>query len=291
MGSGIDSLRELYDARRLEEAWREYEQLRQIGPVEAEGHLLGALAARRKGDLRGARTAFERGLDLAPTGRVLGQLRMTYGATLREIGDTSAAIEMLELFLADMDLYPELRPVANGAGHHNLALAYRTARRFDEARQAYETAILDFRAENLLNYLAWSCLNLAWLCCLMGDAERAEDALAEAEGVCDTEELRWHLQIGIAFLEATTARPTDAIERCEGIVKKAESAPPEVVSHAYWLSGRIALAAGQMDAAEGLAGQAVDWAIRAKHDVRPLQDASELRREIHKAKVEKQRGA
>lgn len=281
----INTLRELYDARRLDEAWGEYVRLHSDGPLGAEGHLLGGLTARLLGDLRGARRALERGLDSAPSGRILGQLRMTLGATLREIGETTAPIEMLELFLAGMDQYPELRHVATGAGHYNLALAYRCARRFDDAKKAYEVAIREFSSENMRDYLRQTLQNLAWLCCMTGDIARADETLNEADGLCDTEQARWQQRISTAFLLFASGEKTHALERCESIIKADESAPAAVISSACWIAGRAAVELGQLEQAQVMADQALTWALKAKEDARPMQDASALRVEITKAMV------
>lgn len=284
----ITTLRQLYEAQRLDEAWVEYERLRSEGPVDAASHLLGGLVARKRGDLLGARTAFERGLSLNPEGTTLGQLRMTLGTVLRETGEPLASIELLGAFLSDMHLYPALRSVAAGAGHHNLALAYRCARRLEDARQSYETAIREFRTESLRNYLMQSLRNLAWLCCLMGESPRAEECLSEVADLCETPEDRWHWQVGMAFLSLVAGDTADALRRCDAITQAGELVPPGIMSHTYWVAGRASAQLGLLDAADSLADQAVSWSLRVKDDVRQMQDASDLKREIHQLRIYQQ---
>jgi tetratricopeptide (TPR) repeat protein len=284
----ITTLRQLYEARKLDEAWVEYQRLRGAGPADAASHLLGGLVARLRGDLPGARAALERGLTLHPQGSALGQLRMTLGTVLRETGEILASIEILETFLADMHLYPALRAVAVGAGLHNLALAYRCARRFEDARQSYETAILEFRTEGLRNYLMQSLRNLAWLCCLMGEVRRAEECLSDVDVLCETREDRWHWQVGMAFLSLVGGDPEDALRRCDAIVQDGVSVPPGIMSHTYWVAGKVSAQLGLLEEADSLADQAVSWSLRVKDDIRQMQDASDLKREIHQLRIHEQ---
>jgi hypothetical protein len=59
----------------------------------------------------------------------------------------------------------------------------------------------------------------------------------------------------------------------------------DVLCHAYWLSGRIAMQTGLMDTAEHLARLAVDLGTRVKGDHRCLSDASRLLQEVLKARL------
>lgn len=285
----IDSLRQLYESRRLVEAWQEYQNLLEAGTADPEVHLLGALTARRlpNPDPREARRALERAEAANPGGVTLGKVLLSLGTLLREIGDVSAAIHYLQQFIAGIAEYPELRSVCFGVAHYNLGLAFRCARRYSDALQVYEIAASEFRQNDFPDYLRQSLQNKAWLHCLVGDVQAAEAALAEAENLCDTETARWQQRIGWAYLEAVTGERTSALTRCESIIAAESTAPPEVVSHAYWVAGQVALTLGQIEQAGLMADQAVSWSLKVTHDVRPMQDASALRREIYQTKVHK----
>lgn len=284
-----ESLRELYESRRLSEAWREYERLQAEGNVDAEAHILGALSARflPEPNYREARLALERAEAANPTGITLGKLRLALGNLLREIGETSAAIEQYEAFIVGIGDYMTLAPVCYGVAHYNLGLAYRCARRYDEALRAYETGSAEFRRNDFPEYLRRCLQNMAWLHCLMGNVQQAEAALLEAEDLCKTDHARWHQRIGWAYLEAVSGERTSALTRCEGIIKAEAMAPADVVSHAYWVAGQVALNLGQFEQADLMANQAVTWSLQVKDDVRPMQDANALRREIYQAKIHK----
>lgn len=282
-------LRQLWEQRRVSEAGAEYQRLQAAGLADAETHLLGALAARFQAtpDYRQARLALERAEAAQPTGITLGKVRLALGNLLREIGETTAAIAYYEAFINGTDIYPALKSVGLGVAHYNLGLALRCARRYNEALAAYEIACQEFRANDFPDYLRQCLQNMAWLLCLMGDARQAESALVEAEDLCDSAEARWHQQIGWAYLEAINGERTSALTRCDRIIRAEAEAPPEVVSHAYWVAGQVALTLGQIDQASLLADQAIAWSIRVQDDVRPMHDANRLRRDINQMRVHK----
>lgn len=285
----FETLQELYEARRLDEAWQEYQRLLEVGPADAEVHLLGALTARflPAPNFQEARRALERAEAAGPAGVTLGKVRLIMGNLLREIGDTSAAIDCYEAFLDGIGDYPSLRSVCIGVAHNNLGSTYRCARRYEDALRSYQTACEEFRQNDFPEYLRQCLQNMAWLLCLMGNAQPAEAALVEAEDLCRTDEARWHQRIGWAYLETIVGEYTSALNRCEGIIKAEAVAPPEIVSHAFWVAGQVALTLRQFEQAELMAGQAVSWSLRVKDDVRPMQDANSLRREIYQARVHK----
>lgn len=284
-------LRELYEARRLDEAWGEYERLRAEGPLGADGHLYGALTARLLSDYPSARRCLERSEIAKPTGNTLGKLRLLTGNVLREIGDYSAAIGYYQAYIDGVGSYPETIPVCLGAAYYNLGLAYRSTKRLGDALSCYELACDEFRRNDFPDYLRQALQNIAWSCCLSGDLPRAEAALNEAEDLCKTDSARWHQRIGWALLESLTGTLHSSLKCCEEIVNRADSLPPSLVSHACWLAGRVALSLGQAEQASTMAQQAVEWSLRVKGDLRPMQDANSLRREIHIAMVDKQAGA
>lgn len=282
-------LRHLWEERRLTDARKEYQRLLAAGLADAEVHLLGALAARFQPtpDYRQARLALERAEAARPVGVTLGKVRLGMGNLLREMGETTAAIERYLAFIHEVERYPELKSVCLGVAHYNLGLALRCARRYDEALQAYETACHEFRENDFPDYLRQCLQNLAWLHCLMGNTPQAESALVEAEDLCDSTEARWQQQVGWAYLEAVSGERSSALTRCDRIIKAESEAPPEVVSHAYWVAGQVALTLGQIDQASMLVDQAISWSIRVPDDVRPMHDANRLRRDINQRKLHK----
>lgn len=281
-------LRELYEARRLDEARELYCKMLTEGPVTTEDHLWGGMATWRMGDTRGARRAFELGWADEPIGMVRGQLCMMLGVVLREIGETCAAVDYLERFLGGMDTYPELRTVATGSGHYNLAMAYKGARRYQESITAYEVAIAEFRREGMTDYLRRALQNYAWVLCIMGDAQRAEISLTDAEELITDNQGRWQQELGWAFAEAVAGRKSEALTRCGKITANEWAPPMNVVSHAYWVAGRVTLDMGQIDAAEVMQKAALEWALKADSDSRCLQDANDLQRSIYEARLHKQ---
>lgn len=284
-----DHLRQLWEQRRLNEAWAEYQRLLAASLADAESHLLGALTARFQPspDYRQARQALERAEACHPSGITLGKMRLAMGNLLREVGETTAAIECFVAFINEIDSYPELKPVCLGVAHYNLGLALRCARRYDDALLAYETGCREFRANDFPDYLRQCLQNLAWLHCLLGNVQLAESALVEAEDLCNSAEARWQQQIGWAYLEAISGERSNALARCDRIIKAEAEAPPVVVSHAYWVAGQVALTLGQIDQASMLADQAISWSIRVQDDVRPMHDANRLRRDINQMKIHK----
>lgn len=284
-------LREAYEARRLDDAWAAYQAARAAGAAGAEAHFYGGLTARLKGDLPWARTALEDGLAAGATGKVAGQLRLTLGVLLREAGEPLSAVEHLQAWIDGSPSYPELIPVALGVAWYNLGLALRQARRHTEAIEAYISACEAFRLYDLPEHLCKALHNLAWAACGSGNAALAAEALDEAEELSATAELRWHQRVGRAYLEAVSGSAQSAMELCEFITRNASKAPPAVVSHAYWVSGRVALDLGQASAARSLASQAQEWAARARGENRCLHDAAELMRAVNRAELADGAGA
>lgn len=282
-------LQQLWEQRRVNEACEEYQRLLAADLADAEAHLLGALAARflSTPDYRQARLALERAEASHPTGVTLGKVRLAMGNLLREIGETTASIACYLAFIDDIHIYPTLKPVCLGVAHYNLGLALRCARRYDEALQAYETACREFRENDFPDYLRQCLQNMAWLHCLMGNIPQSEAALVEAEDLCDSAEARWQQQVGWAYLEAVSGERSSALTRCDRIIRAESEAPPEVVSHAYWVAGQVALTLGQIDQASMLANQAISWSFRVKDDVRPMHDANRLQRDINQRKLHK----
>jgi tetratricopeptide (TPR) repeat protein len=284
-------LQQLWEVRRFSDAGAEYQRLLTTGVADAESHLLGALVSRFQPDpdYRLARQALELAEAAQPTGVTLGKVRLAMGNLLREIGETTAAIERYQAFIQGVGEYKALQAVCMGVAHYNLGLALRCARRFDEAVAAYESACQEFRANDFPDYLRQCLQNMAWLHCLMGNVRDAESALVESEELCESAEARWQQQVGWAYLEAISQEHASALSRCDRIIKAEGEASPEVISHAYWVAGQVALSLGQVDQASVLADHAVTWSMQVKGDIRPMHDANNLRRDINQRKIHKDR--
>jgi len=231
--SSLDHLRAAYQDRRLSDAWVEYKRLAALGEASPEAHLYGAMAAWADKRLYEARWAIERAAEGDPRGSVLGQVLMVHGVILREIGEIRAAIIQLELFISRLNEYPELGPVALGAAHYNLGLAYRQAKRLPDSLEAYTVACSEFRREGLKTNLCQALHNFAWAACLLGETTAAQEALEESAALTTSSVLRHHQQIGEAFLKAASGHLTTAMELCQAIADQDESMPLGVRSHAY----------------------------------------------------------
>jgi tetratricopeptide (TPR) repeat protein len=284
--SSLDHLRTAYQDRRLSDAWVEYKRLAAQGEASAEAHLYGALAAWADKRLYEARWAIEKAVESDPRGTVLGQVRMVHGVILREIGEIRAAIIQLELFINNVNEYPQLGPVALGAAHYNLGLAYRQAKRLPDSLEAYTIACSEFRREGLKTNLCQALHNFAWAACLLGETEAAREALEESSTLIDSNPLRYHQQIGEALLKATSGNLTTAMELCQAITDQDDSMPHGVRSHAYWVSGKVALQLGLVQEALSLAKQSVHYAAVGLGEDRCLTDASELLHEIRALHLE-----
>jgi len=284
--SSLDHLRTAYQDRKLGDAWVAYKRLVAQGDADAEAHLYGALAAWADKRLYEARWAIEKAVEVDPQGSVLGQVRMVHGVVLREIGEIRAAIIQLELFISNLHEYPQLGPVALGAAHYNLGLAYRQARRLPDSLEAYTLACSEFRREGLKTNLCQALHNFAWASCLLGETDAANEALQEAASLLDTDVLRHHQQIGEAFILASTGNLTTAMELCQRITDHDDSMPLGVRSHAYWVSGKVALQMGRVQEALSLAKQSVYYAAVGLGEDRCLTDAAELLHEIRAIHLE-----
>lgn len=278
-------LRERYEERMLDLAWLEYQRLEAAGTATPADHFYGALTARLNSDLFKARLALEKGLQAQPEGAVLGQLRLTLGAVLREIGEYRGAIEAFEAFLVDLPQYPELEPVAAGHAYYNLGLAFRQAKEPDRAIASYERAAVECRRNDMPELLRTTLQNLAWASCMAGNAGRAAAALDEAEPLCRGGEAWAHQKVGRAFLESVAGDPRQALDLCQQLLQD-RTVSEEVRSQACWVAGRVSLSGGQVEAAESLARQAQTWAAELRGDSRCLRDAAELLRQVMMIKLQ-----
>lgn len=283
---GVSELRALYDGRRYDEGWSLYQATPadQWGP---DGHYYGARCARYLHDYTNARLALERALKRKPIGSLLGQILFTQCSVLREIGEYRTAEEQLTQFVQGFERYPETEVLLGGPGWYNLALTLRVLRRYHEALDAYGEAIRRFRAESMSDYERQAWQNVAWVRCLLGDATGAWEALKAAVPLCSSDGARWQQRLGEAFTLSLGEHEDriEALRLCQDICCSETAVPADAVSHAYWVAGRITLAIGQFAEAEGLARQALDWAVRYTGEKRCLHDASALLKAIQEART------
>lgn len=282
-----DWLRQAYVERRYGDAWAEYRRLAAAGPVPADVHLIGARAAERDGNLYAARHAIDGALGADPQGALRVEALFTRGVILLLIGDSAGALDDLQATVAGLEHEPNLGAVMLGPAYYNLALAFRQRRRYAEALDHYRVAIERFRAEAMHDHLRMALQNLAWVCCVVQDADGARSALDEAGSLCRSAEAMLLQQIHEAFLGSVVGGECarDAMATCERILSDSGDVPAGIRSHACWVAGRIALQMGQLEAAEALAGQAVTFGLQAREDHHSLLDASELLREVRQARV------
>lgn len=286
----IEEIRQALLAGNHMQAWALY-QIHQATTehLTADAHHLGGRAAMLSGNLYGARQAFERAIAAGAAGETLGRVRLLLGECLRRTGNLAEAESMLRLFLDGMSDYPDLGSMWRAGGLINLALTYRQRRRLDDARRAYQDAAAECRQEGLRLYLGYALRNLAWVCCLLGDAEGAKTALDEAEGFCDGAGDRSHQLLGGAFAATVAGDRAEAMDLCRRIFAANDSPdgpPVDVLAHAAWLIGREALRKGDLTMAEQMAHQAVDLGQRCGGELRAMLDGADLLREVRRRRYE-----
>lgn len=281
----LQALKAAFSERRLDDAWALYRQLDATDGACAEVHLAGAQVGVAREDFLAARWAIEKAAGSNPSGNLLGKVRFMHGFVLSRLGDVSAAIEQIQAYIAGTNDYPELGPLFLGPAWLNLGVLLRQAKKYRQAIDAYETACSICRQEGLTNYLCTALQNLAWTSCFLGEVDRARSALDESESLCTTQ-LRWHQKIGEAYLLSLgpSEEQRQAMDLCGQLIQHPET-PSEVRSHAYWVSGRVALNLGQLEAAEDLAKQAVHHGSHVKSATRCLRDAAELLRSVREVRV------
>lgn len=251
--------------------------------VDIETHVRVARQHHGTGDLYAARAELEAAQSLKPAGRDLVHVLITRGIVNREIGDTTAAIDDLQQCIGLLPDYPDLAGVMLGPAWYNLGLALRQSKRLPESIDAYGVAISLFRADGMTDHLRMALQNRAWAYCIIGDTQAAGIDLAESAPFCSTACARSQQRIGEAFHLMLTGAHDEATRICTDLADDRE-APGDVVSHAFWLAGRMLLAAGAVDSAEVLAVQAVHRATQASGENRTLADASELLSQVRKLK-------
>lgn len=276
----VEEIRQVILAGHHDQAWALYQiHCVTARKVSGEAHYLGGRAAMLAGNLYGAQRAFERALETGIVGEPLGRVRLLLGEALRRIGSLADAAEVLERYLAEEEKYPKLGAMWRAGAYINLGLTYRQQRRLDGARDAYQAAAVECRREGLRLWLGYSLRNLAWVCCLLGDAEGARVALDEADGFCDGDGDRWHQVLGKAFESAVRGDRQHSMGLCQQVLG-GENVPADVMAQTAWLLGRDALAHGDYANAESFADQAVEMGMRCSADTRVMLDGAELLREV-----------
>ena len=275
--SDLERLRLLRD----EDACNLYASLR--GDIAPEVHLEGALIAWRLGRYHTALRAVREGLALEPAGDLLGMLQFEHATLLRAIGKYEESITEAQKWIADVDQYPGLVPKGYlGCVHFDIALTSRQLERFSQSIEHYRIALDEFQRHGHPTYVTMTLLNLAWAACLSGEVEIAADALRQAEPHSSEQPLVWHHRLTCAFLLAVSddGDLRRVMDLCREVIEAEGDVPPEVKSHAYWLSGRIALELGLIDTAQVMVEQALLYGARTIDPERCITDAARLMWEI-----------
>ena len=276
---GIVELRAAYEERRLGDATALYEEL--AGNTDPEGHFWGGLAYWAQGRLVDSRGALETGLAAGPDNRMRLQMLLVLGETLRESGNIGEAVDLLQRFTREVELEPDLARVAAASGWYNLGLAYRQARRYADSIDAYHRAAAWCRREEMPGLLRMALQNLAWALTLAGELYQARAALDEAQPLCTSVEAKDQQSLGEAFLAATAGDTVRASGVCADLLRRSDALGAGILSHTYWVLGRMALASGDLRNARSLAVLAETHAEADRaHDSRTVADASDLLREI-----------
>lgn len=212
----LDRLRELYQARRLDEARGAYEG--RVDSQEAEWHFLGSLAASAAGEWYQARNAIERALFLPAAAETRVKVLHQAGFVFRFIGDLYQARTYFELCLATLDETPDLIPVVRGFCLYNLALTLEHTRDKQLAVRRYREAIVEFERESLTDHLRKAFQNLAWVACEVGQPLVAHESLDRAEPLCITEDATWRQRLVRAYLASVEGDRQTALLQCERIL-------------------------------------------------------------------------
>jgi tetratricopeptide (TPR) repeat protein len=198
---------------------------------------------------------------------------MGLGLVCREIGELRTAEEHLLQALSEVAGSPTLAPVMLGAVHYNLGLLHRHKHDYTLAEHHYRQAIAQFISERMDNLRVQATQNLAWVMSLSSRTDEVVDLLETIEDLLeDGSSNYWHQRLGFAFCALMDGYPKDALELCENIVHS--TAPAEVLAQALLISGRSALALGNVAAAVDLAHQALFHAEGNDHRI--AQDVSRL---------------
>lgn len=268
----VNRLRELYDARRFEEAWALYTE--GLG-ADAEWHLYGALTAWRRQQWFDARLAAELSLESEPDGPVRAKAHFIAGVVALEIGDRIAASRHLDACEAELDTLPDLRPILLGSVYFNQGLVLGG---YDDRRPsiaAYEKALVEFRREGMHDNRRQCLQNLARMCCDAGELARAEEALLEAEDLCQTQDSRWRQSTVWAHLVAEQGHYREAMARCEALLR-AEGVPPDLTTFVSAVAAEIAFAQGFLNEALQLAVAALERSFRPPINMRAMNRASAI---------------
>lgn len=233
-------------------------------------------------DLWKAKGKLEAAFDLEPQGEWLARARLLAGVVARELGDTHMALTYLHGLMSGWDMYPDSKPLMEGACLYNLALVRMQRREPHEAIRLYEQAEAAFRAQGMDDYLRQALQNRAWALCGLGDAEGAREALAEAEPVAKSQEAKWQQEVGWAYLALVDGDLDSVLELGRSIPPEA---PALIQAQVSWLAGRAFFRMGDLVAAERFADLAIQWGQESK-DTRRINDGTELLRECRQQRTQ-----
>lgn len=272
MSEQMEQLRAAYNAGLYPEALAVYQR---GGADEAEWHTYGAAAMLDTGDLDGALLASQLAVGLPAEWPLRGSALFVAARVAMSRGDFHGATAHLKTAIAAGEVAGETHMPKVWT---TLALARRLAGDYEQAVFYGDLAAEQFAKDKNTAGQCVALQNLAWAACRAGKGDAARQALDKAEPLCTTPLLRWHQQIGEAYVLALR-NSLAAIECCRDLLA-AEGAPANVQTQAAWLAGRMHLDMGRLDEARAMAEQAADLAVLTGRPGFYRQDIETLQRLI-----------
>ncbi|HEY3367759.1 MAG TPA: hypothetical protein VGK74_22100 [Symbiobacteriaceae bacterium] len=282
----MERLAELIEARAWNDAWAEFERLRKTGPENARLLLMGSHAALGRRDLITAKGLIEEATgQVAETdpARLEGQILFHLGMVSVNTGDVGQALDAFNQFMDGMSRWPDL---AQGAGKAKfyLGLTARIGGRYEEAIARYEEALAAFTAQGAADLVCKTADNLVAVYCRQGDAASAR--VIQPKGGRD----EFHQWYNEALILQAEGQYEKALALGDAWFEHSAAEDRTAVAQAAHLSGMLHLALGDIEHASQDSEIAADAAADA-NEARLWLDVADLRRRIHLAKAQVQKGA
>lgn len=215
----------------------------------------------------------------------LGKARAELGTSWLFIGDYSNAIEYFQAYLLDFHRYDTATKYL-GPVHFNLALSFRRRKDNQRAVDHYRKS-LEWYSERGFTVMSGKIhQNLAWLHCLDGDVEAAQDEIRLADTfaeVCGaefkTEQLLCRAFVHMLQKELICALTLTA----EILQSKRPGTTDSHKANSCWIAGRCALALYNLKTAQEFAEYAIEYALRAK-DTAAISAANTLKADVARRK-------
>ncbi|HEY3367925.1 MAG TPA: hypothetical protein VGK74_22935 [Symbiobacteriaceae bacterium] len=287
------ALAELYRRGQYAAVIRELERLREGLPWEyaeaaAEAYYYGAMAHYRLDQLLPAVSLVAKALEEVHARGdwgLTGKIRFQAGEIYRRAGQVSEAQQWTDLFLSDLDRYPEWERV-RGLAHYNLGLIHRQRRNFATSIHHYEQAEQLLRAVGDSVWMIRAQENLCWVLCEDGQHTRATGYLSQIDAAItelpeshDARDVRLtHLYVrGYVLLHLQ--QPAEAARLCQEVVTEGSGATVAQRALATWVASEAALQMGDKENAWTLVNLANQLAIEAV-DSRIMNYVNDTRRKL-----------